>query len=349
MSDPLLDVETTVAAAVDAAGAGPVTFKKRKIKREATRVTGGEDDAALAEGLEAPAAAAASTEGDGGEEEGLSASQIKRQIKKQRDDSSLGVVAESTKAQKEASGRTISASVTSETSSIFAKKGDSSEPMTSNTLTLMAIAEGETSEDPHKRATAKFMRQAQNIRTNSYVEYQMPICKDFQETGRCGYGDSCKFMHDRFDYKSGTRAEREFDAKQKRKLARIAAGGSAADSDDDDEAKKNNKSGGGLPDACPICHGPFQEPVQTVCYHYFCERCALQHFAKNSKCFECGTKTGGIFNTATQLIRVLKEREKERERESKAAVKEGEQEEEERGRVGIGAASKAASSKQGPG
>jgi hypothetical protein len=26
-------------------------------------------------------------------------------------------------------------------------------------------------------------------------------CKDYKETGRCGYGDSCKFMHDRGDYK----------------------------------------------------------------------------------------------------------------------------------------------------
>lgn len=23
------------------------------------------------------------------------------------------------------------------------------------------------------------------------------VCKDYKETGRCGYGDSCVFMHDR--------------------------------------------------------------------------------------------------------------------------------------------------------
>jgi len=51
-------------------------------------------------------------------------------------------------------------------------------------------------------------------------DYQPDLCKDYKETGYCGYGgtqlnaaaipilnstntDSCKFMHDRGDYKSG--------------------------------------------------------------------------------------------------------------------------------------------------
>ena len=34
-------------------------------------------------------------------------------------------------------------------------------------------------------------------------DYQPDICKDYKETGFCGYGDSCKFVHDRGDYKSG--------------------------------------------------------------------------------------------------------------------------------------------------
>lgn len=38
-------------------------------------------------------------------------------------------------------------------------------------------------------------------------DYQPDICKDYKETGFCSYGDSCKFMHDRGDYKSGWELE----------------------------------------------------------------------------------------------------------------------------------------------
>lgn len=31
----------------------------------------------------------------------------------------------------------------------------------------------------------------------------LEICKDYKETGYCSFGDSCKFIHDRGDYKSG--------------------------------------------------------------------------------------------------------------------------------------------------
>ena len=42
-------------------------------------------------------------------------------------------------------------------------------------------------------------------------DYAPDICKDFKETGFCGFGDSCKFMHDRSDYKFGWQLEREME------------------------------------------------------------------------------------------------------------------------------------------
>ena len=42
-----------------------------------------------------------------------------------------------------------------------------------------------------------------NVRTINYIDYNPSLCKDYKETGYCGYGDSCKFVHDRGDYKSG--------------------------------------------------------------------------------------------------------------------------------------------------
>ncbi|CAM0945954.1 unnamed protein product [Alopecurus aequalis] len=43
------------------------------------------------------------------------------------------------------------------------------------------------------------LRASAHIRPSTRIDYQRDICKDYKETGYCGYGDSCKFMHDRGD------------------------------------------------------------------------------------------------------------------------------------------------------
>ncbi len=47
-----------------------------------------------------------------------------------------------------------------------------------------------------------------HARMSVRFDYQPDICKDYKETGFCGYGDACKFVHDRSDYKSGWEMER---------------------------------------------------------------------------------------------------------------------------------------------
>ena len=53
------------------------------------------------------------------------------------------------------------------------------------------------------------------VRGNSFfrasirIDHEPCICKDYKETGFCGFGDSCKFIHDRSDYKMGWQIERE--------------------------------------------------------------------------------------------------------------------------------------------
>jgi len=42
-------------------------------------------------------------------------------------------------------------------------------------------------------------RPSPHIRVSAMFDYQPDICKDYKKTGYCGYGDSCKFMHDRGD------------------------------------------------------------------------------------------------------------------------------------------------------
>ncbi|KAL2629381.1 hypothetical protein R1flu_014067 [Riccia fluitans] len=148
------------------------------------------------------------------------------------------------------------------------------------------------------------LRASAHIRWSVRFDYQPDICKDYKETGYCGYGDSCKFMHDRGDYKSGWQMEKEWDESQKRKKDRIAQGIADEeqepkddDSDEDDE----------LPFACFICRQPFKEPVMTHCKHYFCEHCALKHHARNKHCFVCNKPTNGVFNTAHAILKKMKE------------------------------------------
>lgn len=41
------------------------------------------------------------------------------------------------------------------------------------------------------------LRAPTNLRATVRWDYQPDICKDYKETGFCGFGDSCKFLHDR--------------------------------------------------------------------------------------------------------------------------------------------------------
>jgi hypothetical protein len=83
-------------------------------------------------------------------------------------------------------------------------------------------------------------------------------------------------------------------------LSNSAASGSfmqkqqARDGGDDSDADSDKED---LPFACLICRKPFApDPVVTLCGHYFDSACAIKRFAKNSKCFACGSATNGVFN-----------------------------------------------------
>ncbi|KAM1406113.1 hypothetical protein ACFXTH_000813 [Malus domestica] len=142
------------------------------------------------------------------------------------------------------------------------------------------------------------LRASAHIRTSTRFDYQPDICKDYKETGYCGYGDSCKFMHDRGDYKSGWQMEKEWDEAEKARKRKLAMGEDDVDETEEDD---DDEDDGGLPFACFICRQPFVDPVVTKCNHYFCEHCALKHHSKNKICFVCDKPTLGIFNTAHEI------------------------------------------------
>eukprot|EP00316_Scyphosphaera_apsteinii_P023914 CAMPEP_0119341878 /NCGR_PEP_ID=MMETSP1333-20130426/103531_1 /TAXON_ID=418940 /ORGANISM="Scyphosphaera apsteinii, Strain RCC1455" /LENGTH=340 /DNA_ID=CAMNT_0007353967 /DNA_START=19 /DNA_END=1041 /DNA_ORIENTATION=+ len=138
-----------------------------------------------------------------------------------------------------------------------------------------------------------------HYRAVSRIDYQPDVCKDFKDTGYCGYGDACKFLHDRSDYKTGWQLEKDWEERQRAKKheeALEALGESEAKPKAEDDS---------LPFACLNCREPWDKrsnPVVTKCGHYFCERCALGHFKTSRRCFACGEQTAGIFNQAKAII-----------------------------------------------
>ena len=140
-----------------------------------------------------------------------------------------------------------------------------------------------------------------NIRTITVTDFAPDVCKDYKQTGFCGFGDSCKFLHAREDYKQGWELDKDWEigTKGKKPLVRSKTGSFEDDSEDDDAALE------GVPFACIICKEPYKYPILTKCGHYFCENCALQRYKKNPSCAACGAGTGGVFNTAKGLEKLL--------------------------------------------
>lgn len=159
--------------------------------------------------------------------------------------------------------------------------------------------------DKQKTTSARGpIRAPTHIRVTCRFDYQPDICKDWKETGYCGYGDSCKFLHDRGDYKTGWQLEKEWEEKHGKRLT-------AAQQSTNTQSYEVPEEDEELPFACFICRKPFVNPVVTLCNHYFCEACALKHNAKSKRCFVCNEPTQGIFNAPHKLIAKLAAQQKQ--------------------------------------
>ncbi|XP_030756349.1 E3 ubiquitin-protein ligase RNF113A [Sitophilus oryzae] len=142
------------------------------------------------------------------------------------------------------------------------------------------------------------IRAPSNLRATVRWDYQPDICKDYKETGFCGFGDSCKFLHDRSDYKHGWQLEREWEE-----------GKYGADSDDDKKYEIDSDEEQ-LPFKCVICRESFVNPVVTKCKHYFCEKCVVKRHRKTNRCFVCNAQVT-IFNPARNILERLKQSEEQ--------------------------------------
>lgn len=136
-----------------------------------------------------------------------------------------------------------------------------------------------------------------NIRNTVRFDYAPDLCKDYNETGYCGFGDSCKFIHDRGDYKSGWELEQEWEAEQQRKRFEQAAAEQHKDSEEVVEDSTNRD-----PIECAICNESFKPPIVLAsCSHWFCEQCALRRLReKAANCPLCQTRLTGQFKIVKQ-------------------------------------------------
>lgn len=122
-----------------------------------------------------------------------------------------------------------------------------------------------------------------NIRSTTVFDFARDECKDFKETGFCGYGDSCKFVHARDDFKAGWKLNKDWELL----------------------TPKQAKILDTVPFKCPICKQSYKSPIKTKCGHYFCEACFLVRCKKTTSCLVCGENTEKVAMPAKDLKTVI--------------------------------------------
>ena len=179
----------------------------------------------------------------------------------------------------------------------FAPKTEPPPPPTAATASPTLSLSTSTVPSPSRFGPQKASGYARAI---SRIDFQPDICKDWMECGSCGYGDSCKFLHDRLDYKQSWQIDKEWEETQKKEALRKKEERERRERGETVEGGEGRKPQ--LPFACFLCRQPFTRPVVTQCGHYFDEHCALRRFATSSRCAICGKETQGSFSTATELL-----------------------------------------------
>jgi RING finger protein 113A len=147
-----------------------------------------------------------------------------------------------------------------------------------------------------------------NIRTTTRFDYQPDICKDYKDTGFCGFGDSCIYLHDRGDTLSGWQLEQQWEQEQAEKKRKQQEQVDAFMNPNNHNKTKNGAADSiieddGLPFACFICRNAFTDPIVTHCGHYYCQACILKHVQSTSAlCPVCNKDTHSVFHQPTKLL-----------------------------------------------
>ena len=144
------------------------------------------------------------------------------------------------------------------------------------------------------------------------------------------FGQNCKFLHSRESYQQGWQLDRDWEISTKGKTlaGKIVASANrsvlAGEEDKEDDALLES-----IPCACIICKKAYTNPIVTKCGHYFCEGCALKRYRKDPSCAACGAGTGGVFNVAKKLHRLLEKKQERAKKRERQSIENGEEVDEE--------------------
>lgn len=246
----------------------PMIQRTKKVEREAVSSSESEDDK-QAKNVTVSYKSTRSAKPEGPEDMGATATY---QLDTERDKDAQAIFERSQKIQEELTGK--------EDDKIYRGINNYQKFIKPKDTTMGNASSGMVRKGP--------IRAPEHLRATVRWDYQPDICKDYKETGFCGFGDSCKFLHDRSDYKHGWQIERE-----------LEEGRYGANDDENYEVSSDEED---LPFKCFICRESFKNPIITKCRHYFCEACALQHYRKSKRCYVCNTQTNGVFNPAKELM-----------------------------------------------
>ncbi|KAJ9155395.1 Pre-mRNA-splicing factor cwc-24 [Pleurostoma richardsiae] len=166
-----------------------------------------------------------------------------------------------------------------------------------------------------------------NIRTITVTDFAPDVCKDYKQTGFCGFGDNCKFLHAREDYKQGWQLDKEWEnvTKGKKNLGGTIVASANRSKDDQEDEDEEDAMLENIPFACIICKESYKSPIVTRCGHYFCEPCALKRYRRDPSCAACGAGTNGVFNSAKRLQKLLDRKRERAAKRRQQAIEAGEE------------------------
>ena len=159
------------------------------------------------------------------------------------------------------------------------------------------------------RAKPKEINNQTQIKRTTTIDYQPDLCKDYYETGYCGYGDNCRFIHDRSITKTSLQLDKEYDEKLKREASKKAEElyEECKKEQKEEEMKKNMNEEMELKKKCIQCKKEFNDnntPMTMKCNHWICRNCCIG--CKN--CIRCGNSTGGVFKAVKKWKDLLNDK-----------------------------------------